>query len=90
MTREEFAGILRYLVVASGKPMEKETAEVYFDLLGDLPYERLKNAVREAIKESKYPVIPAVGYLRDLATIVTTEEKLAATARRNRETFGEV
>lgn len=69
MTREQFAPIMAYLSAGmGGKPMPRETAEVYFDLLGDLQPADLQRAAREALREHKYATFPTVALLRELAT----------------------
>ena len=67
MTRPEFAAVLGYLGASCGKTVGEGTAEVYFDLLGDLPLPVLQAAARRAVLEAQYPVIPPVGVLRRLA-----------------------
>lgn len=67
MTREEFACVMAYIVAGVGKPVSTEQAEVYYDLLGDLPLPALQLAARQALLESRYPTIPTVGTLRQLA-----------------------
>jgi hypothetical protein len=67
VTRKEFGCIIAYLAAASGKSPTQEQAEVYFDLLGDLPAEALQFAAKRALLESCYPVLPPVGTLRKLA-----------------------
>lgn len=68
MSRAEFMGILAYLSAGAGKEMAAETADVYFDLLQDLPAGAVQFAARRALLESAYPVIPPVGTIRKLAT----------------------
>jgi hypothetical protein len=52
-----------YLSAGVGKPMPEETARVYWDLLGKFPAEALRWAVKKALLENTYPVIPQVGVL---------------------------
>lgn len=68
MTKAEFGAILAYLSAAVGKPVTDQQAEVYFDLLGDLPAAVLRAAAQQALLESQYPTLPPVGQLRKLAT----------------------
>jgi hypothetical protein len=67
MTAEEFARVLCYLQCAVNKDVPRMQAEVYFDLLKDLPAEAVECAARQALLESDYPVLPPVGKLRRLA-----------------------
>lgn len=64
MTESEFAPIMAYLSSAVGKPVAQNQAEVYWDLLGDLPSEVLATAARQVLLESAYPTLPTVGTLR--------------------------
>jgi len=59
---------MAYLAAAVSKPVPKETAAVYWDLLGDLPVQALQVAARVAVLESQYPTLPPAGTLRRLAT----------------------
>lgn len=67
MTYPEFATVIAYLAGAVGKPVARKQAEVYFDLLGDLPLPVFQFAAKRAIAESAYPVLPPIGVLRKLA-----------------------
>ncbi len=78
MTREEFAGVMAYLSAGCARPVTKEQAEVYWDLLGDLPLPALRLAAQRALLEGQYPTLPPVGVLRRLA--VAAEGLTAAEA----------
>lgn len=65
--RVEFAAVMAYLGAACDRQVTREQAEVYFDLLGDLPLPVLQAAARRAVLESQYPTLPPVGVLRRLA-----------------------
>lgn len=67
MTRPEFAAVLGYISAAVGKSATEQQAEVYFDLLGDLPAEILRCAAQRALLEHVYATIPSVAVLRRLA-----------------------
>jgi len=67
MNRADFAKVMAYIVAATGKAIATETAEVYFDLLGELPAEALQFAAMRALLEACYPVLPPAGVLRKLA-----------------------
>jgi hypothetical protein len=66
--RAEFAGVMLYIAKGCGIPLSEQSAEVYFDLLGDLPIEVLWFAAKRAILENQYHVFPPVAMLRRLAT----------------------
>ncbi len=67
MTRDEFTPVVAYLAAAVGKPVGREQAEVYFDLLADLPAPLVWLAVKRAVAESRYPTVPPVGVIRAAA-----------------------
>ncbi len=71
MTREEWGPIVAYLSAAIAKTMPREQAEVYFDLLADLPAALVQVAVKRAVAENRYPTVPPVGTIRALATEAT-------------------
>ena len=68
MTTTDFATSMAYLAAGCGRPLTAEAAEVYFDLLGDLPARALQIAVKRALLESSFTSFPSVGTLRKLAT----------------------
>jgi hypothetical protein len=78
MTREEFAPVAAYLAAAVNKPFPREQAEVYFDLLRDLPIAAVGAAAKQALVESAYPTIPPVGTLRRLAVAACAPPELSA------------
>jgi hypothetical protein len=78
MTAREWTATAAWLSAAYGKPMASETAEVYFELLRDLPAEAVLAAAKRAALESRYPVIPPVGTLRQLALEMASPELLSA------------
>jgi hypothetical protein len=67
MTRQEFVPIMAYIAAAIGKPFAAESAEVYFDLLGDLPVEVLQTAARRVVLQHKWATFPSVAELREAA-----------------------
>jgi hypothetical protein len=76
VTREEFVVVAAYLASAADKPMPRDQAEVYFDLLRDLPVVAVQEAARRAVAENQYPTIPPVGVLRALALRLARPEAL--------------
>src|SRR5262245_33176644 len=66
-TRVEFAAMLAYLTAGCGKSLSDDAAEVYFDLLGDLPPRALMAAAKQALLEPLYNAFPPVSRLRGLA-----------------------
>lgn len=68
MTRIEFAPIMAYLATACGASAPtREQAEVYFDLLGDLPAQLVQSAAKQVAMEHNYPNLPPVGLIRKAA-----------------------
>jgi len=76
VTREEFAPIVAYLSALVGKPMGREQAEVYYDLLADLPEPLARAAVRRAACACCLSVIPAVGEIRAAAAALAAPASL--------------
>lgn len=68
MTRIEFAKVMAYLEAAISKPLDADRAEVYFDLLGDLPAEVLQTAAKKVALEHKWASFPTVAELRQAAS----------------------
>ena len=64
MSREQFAGVLRYLAAGTCRAFTEDQAEVYYELLGDLPLEALQLATKQALLEWVHPSIPPVALLR--------------------------
>lgn len=69
MTREDFAKIMGYLQAGCGmrEPPTRAQAEVYFDLLGDLPAESVMAAARMVLIDHVYPNLPPAGAIRKAA-----------------------
>jgi hypothetical protein len=59
---------MAFLAAGTGKPVTADMAEVYYDLLSDLPLNFLQFAAKRALLENEYPVFPPLGVLRKLAT----------------------
>ena len=68
LDRNGFAGVMAYIAAGVGKDVSANTAEVYYDLLGDLPLPVLQVAAKRALLEGKYPVFPTIGQLREFAS----------------------
>lgn len=66
--RVEFGKIMAYIAAGTQKTLTQAGAEVYYDLLGDLPQEVLMIAAKRAVLDHKYATFPPVALLRDLAT----------------------
>src|SRR5262249_46056005 len=69
MTKQEFVEAMAYLSAAIGKPLAMETAVVYFGLLGDLPADHFKLAVKRVALEHKWANFPTVAELREAAAL---------------------
>lgn len=72
MTRADWASIAGVLSAAVGRDFSEQQAEVYFDLLADLPVQAVQVAAKLHLLENSYPTLPTVGALRKLATAVTS------------------
>jgi hypothetical protein len=75
MTRDEFVPVIAYLSAASNKPMPRAQAEVYFDLLGDLPATAVLAATKQAVLDGD-GWIPPVGKLRSAALALVRPPEL--------------
>lgn len=67
MTRDEFAQVTAYIAIGCGKDLTTEALEVYFDLLGDLPFEVAKTAAWRVLTEHKYATFPSIAEIRAAA-----------------------
>lgn len=67
MELAEFGKCMAALTAAIGKPMPKEQAGVYFEMLQDLTVEQLQLGVKRAICEHEFNTVPSVATLRRLA-----------------------
>lgn len=65
--RMEFAKVMGYISTAIGKPVGEGVAEVYYDLLGDLPLEVLQTAAKRVCLEHRWANFPTVAELREAA-----------------------
>lgn len=70
LSRTDFAAVMAYLAAGMGKPVPAETAEVYYDLLGDLPLPALQAAARLVLLQHHYATFPPVALLRQEAVKV--------------------
>lgn len=68
ITFEDFCKCTALLEIGTGKPMTAEQVELWYELLGDLPLNSLQAAIKRALLENEYPVIPPVGRIRRLAS----------------------
>jgi hypothetical protein len=67
-TTVEFARTMAFLEAACGKTMPKESAMVYFELLGDLPNEVLEVAAKRISLEHKWATFPSIAEIREAAS----------------------
>ncbi len=65
--RADFAKVCAYLATAVGKSMGELQAEVYYDVLGDIPYPVLCKAAQRAVIENEYHSIPTPAAVRQAA-----------------------
>lgn len=76
MTFLEFAQVMAKLESATGKHMPKDQAEIYFDMLSDLPLDVFLVAAQRALSEATYPGLPTIGTLRRLALASIQGERM--------------
>lgn len=67
MTRLVFGRIMAGIAAAIGKPLTAEAADVYFSLLGDLPFEVLEAAAKRVLLEHRWATFPSIAELRQAA-----------------------
>jgi hypothetical protein len=73
VTKQEFAEVIAFLELATGKPIHDDPAQalsrtkLYFQMLGDLPLESLRLAAERLVCERKWASFPQVAELRELA-----------------------
>src|SRR5262245_2019943 len=70
MTREDFAITMAYLESGLNQPLPAKRAEVYWDLLKDLPVDALRLAAKRVLLEHKWATFPSVAELRQAASEV--------------------
>lgn len=76
--RESFAQAMALVSAGVGIEITKLQAEVYYELLGDLPMEVLRLACKRAVVEHRYHTLPPVGLLRELAVEIMEPRELEA------------
>ena len=79
MSRAEFGSIMAYIAAGCQFPLSKEAAEVYFDLLGDLPQKALMIAAKRAVLHHVYRSFPPVALLREFGVDAMRGEVKAMT-----------
>ena len=76
MTQKEFTAIMAYLEAGSKCALSKESANVYFDLLGDLPASALQLGARRVLLEHPWATFPSIAELRQ-AAVLTMQGKVS-------------
>jgi hypothetical protein len=67
MTNTEFAELIGYISAGCGKSLSRESQVVYFDLLGDLPFNIGQLAAKRVLAEHKWSTFPSIAELRQAA-----------------------
>ena len=82
MTRTEFLAGMTYLSAAVGKPTPPEQMEVYFDLLGKLPFDLFQSACKRALLGLSDNFLPAAGAIHrhacDIALKLRSEQEMSS------------
>lgn len=76
--REAFAGAMALVSAGVGIEFTKLQAEVYYELLGDIPADVMRLAAKRAVLEHRYHTLPSVGLLRELAVEIMAPRELTA------------
>ena len=71
MNRKEFAAVMAYIQSGCGHAIDATRAEVYWDLLKDVPLQTLQLAARAVLLGRTWPSFPQVGEIR--AAVVDIE-----------------
>lgn len=94
MEKREFAEVMAFLEAGCQKPLNEESARVYFSILGQLPLEALREAAVECLKANTFPVFPQIGTLWQAAQAFMRRGQKAIErwegAGHAREVFGEL
>lgn len=80
MKKSEFLRVVAYLTAATGKALTKDSVDVYFDLLGDLPLDAFQLAAKQVALEHKWATFPSVAELRSAATNVMVGSDMISSA----------
>jgi len=78
MTEKEFAKMMSFVMAAIEKKPSKQTIEVYYEMLKDLPFDLAFAAAKKVIAQDEYPVLPTIGKLRKAAQDLCYMDKLSA------------
>lgn len=76
MTRSEFAEVIGFLELSTGKPIHEDEdqalarTKLYFQMLGDLPLDVLRSACERLVCERKWPSFPQIAEIREFAALV--------------------
>ena len=79
MTKVEFAEVIAYLELMTGKPIHDEPHRAlertrgYYQALGDLPLDVLRIAAEKVVIERKWPTFPQVAELREVAVAIVQQ-----------------
>ena len=68
MTAKDFATVMAYLEAGINQPLPKNRAEVYWDLLKDLPVDVMRTAAKRVLLEHQWSTFPSVAQLRQAAS----------------------
>jgi len=78
MNRQEFTKIMAFLTAAVEKHPSRETVEVYYSMLKDMPYELGMAAAKKVIAEDEYPTLPTIGKIRRAASDLCSLDRITA------------
>ncbi len=66
MNRLEFGKVMTFIGVTCGNPMaDRDRADAYFELLGDLSYDAFRDGAKVVMMTHKFPSFPSVAELRE-------------------------
>lgn len=67
MNRVEFVKIMGFITAGCGKQLGDESLDVYYQMLGDLPYEVMQTTACRVLSERVWATFPQIGELRQAA-----------------------
>ena len=69
---------MRFMAAAVNRPVSEETAEAWYQILGDIPYKLAKAAFMRVLAQNEYQNLPPVGLIRRAAMDLSAGHSLTA------------
>lgn len=78
MNEHEFATLMRFMAAAINRQIGEETAEAWYQMLGDIQYKTAKAAFMRVLATNAYQNLPPVGLIRRAAIDLSAGPNLLA------------